>query len=114
MEGQILEYVVVGIGLNVNQKVFPDGLRRPATSLSLEANKDFNIDEIEQKLFSNIVRDLSNLNEEQIKEMFTALFITAHGIASLLANNSMKYNEEECIKILLNSFNNMESKIERG
>ena len=30
LEGQILEYVVVGIGLNVNQKVFPDGLRRPA------------------------------------------------------------------------------------
>ena len=65
LEGQILEYLVVGIGLNVNQKVFPDGLRRPATSLSLEANKDFNIDELEQKLFSNIVKDLSNLNEEQ-------------------------------------------------
>ena len=70
LEGQILEYVVVGIGLNVNQKVFPDGLRRPATSLSLEANKDFNIDEIEQKLFSNIVRDLSNLDEEQYLEYF--------------------------------------------
>ena len=70
LEGQILEYVVVGIGLNVNQKVFPDGLRRPATSLSLEANKDFNIDEIEQKLFSNIVRDFSNLDEEQYLEYF--------------------------------------------
>ena len=70
LEGQILEYLVVGIGLNVNQKVFPDGLRRPATSLSLEANKDFNIDELEQKLFSNIVKDLSNLNEEQCLDYF--------------------------------------------
>ena len=70
LEGQILEYLVVGIGLNVNQKVFPEGLRRPATSLSLEANKDFNIDEIEQKLFSNIVKDLSNLNEEAILNYF--------------------------------------------
>ena len=70
LEGQIFEYLVVGIGLNVNQKVFPDGLRRPATSLSLEANKDFNIDELEQKLFSNIVKDLSNLNEEQCLDYF--------------------------------------------
>ena len=70
LEGQILEYLVVGIGLNVNQKVFPDGLRRPATSLSLEANEDFNIDELEQKLFSNIVKDLSNLNEEQCLDYF--------------------------------------------
>ena len=72
LEGQILEYLVVGIGLNVNQKVFPDGLRRPATSLSLEANKGFNIDELEQKLFSNIVKDLSNLDEEAILNYFTS------------------------------------------
>lgn len=70
LEGQILEYLVVGIGLNVNQKVFPDGLRRPATSLSLETNKDFNIDEIEQKLFSNIVKDISNLNEKDCLDYF--------------------------------------------
>ena len=70
LEGQILEYLVVGIGLNVNQKVFPEGLRRPATSLSLEANKDFDINELEQKLFSNIVKDLSNLDEEAILNYF--------------------------------------------
>lgn len=70
LEGQILEYLVVGIGLNVNQKVFPEGLRRPATSLSLETNKDFNIDEIEQKLFSNIVKDISNLNEKDCLDYF--------------------------------------------
>ena len=72
------------------------------------------IEDSNPEFIYDVIKDESNLNEEQIKEMFTALFITAHGIASLLANNSMKYNEEECIKILLNSFNNMESKIERG
>ena len=70
LEGQILEYLVAGIGLNVNQKVFPEGLRRPATSLSLEANKDFDINELEQKLFSNIVKNLSNLDEEAILNYF--------------------------------------------
>ena len=70
LEGQILEYIVIGVGLNVNQKVFPDGLRRPAISLSIAANKDFDINEIEQKLFSNIVRNLSHLSEEQYLEYF--------------------------------------------
>ena len=70
LEGQILQYLVVGVGLNVNQKVFPEGLRRPATSMSLEANQDFDIEEIEKKLFSNIVRDLKSLNEDEFLEYF--------------------------------------------
>ena len=51
LEGQILEYLVVGIGLNVNQKKFPEGLRRPATSMSLELRKNLDIEEIKSKLF---------------------------------------------------------------
>ena len=39
LEGQVPDYLVVGVGLNVNQKEFPDDLRRPATSLSLEAKQ---------------------------------------------------------------------------
>ena len=70
LEGQILQYLVVGIGLNVNQKDFPEGLRRPATSMSIEANQDFDIEEIEKKLFSNIVRDLRSLNEDEFLEYF--------------------------------------------
>ena len=68
LEGQILEYLVVGIGLNVNQKSFPDGLRRPATSLSLEAKQDFDIEKLEKELFSSIVKNLSNLNESEYLE----------------------------------------------
>lgn len=59
----------------------------------------------------NIIRKEVNLNEEQIKDMFINLFITAHGIASLLANNSMTYNEKECIRILENVYNILEKKI---
>ena len=70
LEGQILEYLVIGVGLNVNQKIFPDGLRRPATSLSLEMNKSFDIKEIEKTLFSNIVNDYVSLNEQPFLEYF--------------------------------------------
>ena len=69
-EGQLPEYMVVGIGLNVNQKVFPDGLRRPATSLSLEHKKDINVDELKETLFPQIVDSLSTLNLEASLEYF--------------------------------------------
>ena len=65
-----MEYLVIGVGLNVNQKIFPDDLRRPATSLSLEMNKSFDIKEIEKELFSNIVNDYLSLNEKPFLEYF--------------------------------------------
>ena len=70
LEGQVPEYLVVGVGLNVNQKTFPDGLRRPATSLSLEAKQDFDIGEISNRLFSSIVNNLSNLKAEEYLTYF--------------------------------------------
>ena len=50
LEGQILEYLVIGVGLNVNQKSFPNGLRKPGTSLSLELNNDLNVNEVKERL----------------------------------------------------------------
>jgi len=70
LEGQILEYLVVGVGLNINQKAFPDGLRRPATSLSLELNEDLDIKNIRNKLFKMIIGELSNLDENKYLQFF--------------------------------------------
>ena len=53
----------------------------------------------------DIIKKETNLNIEEIKEIFTILFITAHGIASLLANNSIAYDENHFKKILETSFN---------
>ena len=61
LEGQIPEYLVIGVGLNVNQKEFPEGLRRPATSLSLEINRSLNIDELKNRLFNSIVNNFINI-----------------------------------------------------
>ena len=41
---------------------------------------------------------------EQAKEMFLTFFCVAHGMASLLANNSMEYDEAQCRKMLENVF----------
>ena len=65
LEGQIPDYLVVGVGLNVNQKEFPDGLRRPATSLSLEIKRNLNIDELKSRLFNSIVNNFINIKLDQ-------------------------------------------------
>ena len=41
---------------------------------------------------------------EQAREMFLTFFCVAHGLASLLANNSMEYDEGQCEKMLENVF----------
>ena len=41
---------------------------------------------------------------EQAREMFLTFFCVAHGLASLLANNSMEYDEEQSKQILENVF----------
>ena len=37
---------------------------------------------------------------DEAREMFLTFFCAAHGLASLLANNSMGYDEEQCAKML--------------
>ena len=70
LEGQVPDYLVIGVGLNINQKEFPDDLRRPATSLSLEAKQPFDIEELKERLFSNIVNNFSNIKNEEYLEYF--------------------------------------------
>lgn len=72
LEGQILEYLVIGVGLNVNQKEFPDGLRRPATSYLLETGEKLNIDELKQKLFDAIYKDFTKIDTDHFLEYFRA------------------------------------------
>lgn len=41
---------------------------------------------------------------EEAREMFLTFFVIAHGLASLLANNAMEYDEEQSKKMLDNVF----------
>ena len=46
----------------------------------------------------------TGLTLAQARTVFETLFICVHGYASLLANNSMEFDEEHCTKLLKNSF----------
>lgn len=54
VKGDKIDQVYAGIGLNVNQTQFPDGLN--ATSLALEQNAEINLDE----LLFNVLTELNN------------------------------------------------------
>ena len=93
LEGQVPNYLVVGVGLNVNQKAFPDGLRRPATSLSLELKKDVEIDEIKERLFSNIVNNFLRFKTEEYLEYFRNHNYLLNKRVRVLINNEVFIGE---------------------
>lgn len=43
-------------------------------------------------------------DEAEAGEMFLTFFVIVHGLASLLANNAMEYDEEQSMKMLKNVF----------
>lgn len=49
----------------------------------------------------------AKITEQQAKDAFAMLFIGVHGFASLLANNSIIYDEDYCKKLLINLFYGM-------
>lgn len=49
--------------------------------------------------------EATGLVEEDAKLLFRDLFITAHGIACLLATKQVEYSEEECKEILIATYN---------
>ncbi len=58
---ETVECLIVGIGINVNQKVFEgEYLHRP-TSLSIELNKDIGLDEFKLKVYTMLENNLNEL-----------------------------------------------------
>ena len=70
LEGQLPNYLVIGVGLNVNQKEFPYNLRRPATSISNELNKDLDLEVIKETLFPSIINNFNKLNKDEYLSYF--------------------------------------------
>lgn len=56
----------------------------------------------------------AELTIQQAKEVFALLFICVHGAASLLANNSLEYDEGYFIKLLENTFTGAVGAVKRG
>lgn len=51
-----------------------------------------------------ILRKQANVDERQVYSIFSQIFLVTHGIASLLANNAMVYDEAYCKNALSNAY----------
>ena len=51
-----------------------------------------------------ILRKQAKVDEQQAYSIFSQIFLVTHGIASLLANNAMVYDEAYCVNTLSNAY----------
>ena len=56
VEGELLQYAVIGIGVNLGQREFPDEIRQTATSVFLEGGKKVESDEFFNSLIVRLER----------------------------------------------------------
>ena len=75
LQGYFDEYLVVGIGLNVNQESFPDNLHHPATSMYLESNKFYLLSKLREEVFELLFNDLNikNIREKHYLNVVNSL-----------------------------------------
>lgn len=62
LEGQLPNFIVIGIGINVNQTEFLGEYRHQPTSLSLELGKDIDIAAFKERLFNNLYEAFCSLD----------------------------------------------------
>ena len=84
LEGQLPNYLVIGVGLNVNQKEFHNNLRRPATSMSNELDKDIDLEDLKEQLFPNIINNFNKLDRDG--------YLSYFGKHNYLLNKRVKVN----------------------
>ena len=68
-----IKCLIVGIGLNVNQDIFPEDIIYPATSLFKELNEEIDIEELRKKVYTRLVLNMNKIKDdydfyEDIKE----------------------------------------------
>lgn len=90
-EPDFINYVIIGIGINVNTEAFPDEIKSMATSLYLEQGKKAN----RSQLICDIMENLETYYEK---------FVEAESMAPFLSEyNSFLINKDKTVKIIGNS-----------
>ena len=63
LESRIPDYLIIGIGINVNQKDFVGEYRKKPTSLLIEKNEYVDINEIKKKIYETLIDNIvANVN----------------------------------------------------
>ena len=70
LEGKLPEYIIIGCGINVNQKEFQGEYRLPPTSIAIEVGKDIDIEVFKKQVFETMINELTNINRESLISYF--------------------------------------------
>ena len=65
LEGQVPNYLVIGVGINVNQKNFMGEYRKEPTSMFLELNKEINIDKLKEDVYTTLFNNLTRYSSQK-------------------------------------------------
>ena len=89
--------IMLGIGLNyIRFAIEEPHLFRFLfqSGVSVENNLGEMIDSEELKPVISVMQEAMEMNVEQTKQVFLTIALFAHGYASIIANNSLEYDEE--------------------
>ena len=65
LQGRLPEYLIVGVGLNVNQTSFQGEYRIPPTSLALELGHKLDLEALRDELFRRVYQVLRHIKDRQ-------------------------------------------------
>lgn len=88
---QEIECLIIGIGLNVNQKEFVGDYLIKPTSMINELNKDIDLIELKNKIFNSL---LNNLNKDYYTEIIKYDYLKNKTV------NVVIHNENKTVKVL--------------
>ena len=94
LDSDYSDYVIVGIGLNLNVKTFPQELENKATSVYLETKKCVNISKIAKKIIKSMQDLPLDLKEKNFKQDYRE--------SSFLTGKTVLYNNEEVVVLGIN------------
>ena len=85
LEGSLPNYLIIGIGINVNQKQFIGEYRQKPTSMFLETNKSIDINELKEDVYKTL---FDNLNNSSFNRQTFLKYFKNH---NYLLNKEVKY-----------------------
>lgn len=104
-----LDAVIIGIGINVNQTDFVDGLRINPTSIKLILNKDIDMSFLRKKIYKDFSKRLSKIDGiNYLKEINKINFLKNKVVSfeykdDILTGVAKDINEDNSLSILVNN-----------
>ena len=109
-ENGALDAIIIGIGINVNQTNFDEGLLINPTSVNIELNKKINLKSFKGKIFKQLLKDITNFingDNEYITLAKAYNYLKDKEVYASINNERVKVkildiNEDNSLKVLFN------------